>query len=615
MAVSKAAQGLQARIRAALSASSKEQPLLAFASLDGALEAAPNTARELAKRTIASFECKDCSTRMLAEAGSSPFCITCGSDKVTAGAKLDAPKQGRVTASLTDSRLSSIQCRNDKCGSSVIVSSALTTGNAHTHLHCVTCGTSMSEVVDEKSEKGTLDGSGNVPAGDDFTEKDQPELSIEADTKEDASTPLGVSGNPLTPGDLAAKEEPALSIEAATDDQEDGFEDIEDDEDEILLPDDGEDDTDPSEFDSGSDLDLDDTAVDSDEGLSLDDEDPIEASDAPADDDLEIISGEDDADGGDEDADTTPDTVGEEGGDDELSDDEQDLVDNAFSTASTKKVLLSNFSKGTPIADALGLNDTGVNVALVSMAGGKGEGSYVAAIKDSVIVARLAPQNAGVNRSKMHTDGFKSAFRALASKDGMRATLDTLGFKPVRVEVLSKVDVSKQVTAAAEKHAITAAADKRSLADAVALAAVGIDRGQWKGVSNPMRDAVAHALTEFGASEQDANRAARRAVASASKAYVKTLLAQTDKVQAMSAEKREMLAETFDVTTAADDEEVDDDFDSDADDIVASFGSPMRASEPSAARVVSSARFGRLDAVDAQTVMRVLDSDTPLFGG
>ncbi len=623
MAVSKAA--MQKRIRAALIASSQEQPLLAFASMDGALEAAANTAGELATRTLATFGCKACKTRFVAENGSTPFCVTCGSDHVTAGAKLGSA-QKRFTSSMTDSNLISVQCSNKACGASMILSGAMSTGRAHDHLSCVTCGTSMTEVIDEKSEKDNLGGDTNV-GHNGFEAEEEPELSIEAGADE-AATKLGVEGKPLKPNGLAAKDEPELSIQASG--AGDVF-DLPDDEDNVVLGDEDEDDdSDPSLFeepaqdftdgdeataevdDESDDLGIGDSAFEGDAALD------------EGDDDLEILSYDDEEGGegqdsessvGDDDQDATPDTVDEEGGENALSDEEQDLIDNAFSTASRKNVTVASHTKGNPIADVLGLNDTADNFTLVSMTEGKGK--YVAAVKDSVIIARLMPQHAtGANRASMHSDGFRAATAHLAKRNGLRATLASLGFRPVKIEVLSAVDVKKQVASVEKKSDQSITAFKKSLGESVALAAVGIDRGQWKGASNPLLSAVTMALAEYGASEADAKRVARRAVTSATQEYVKTLLAQTDKVQSMTAEQRKMLAQTFDVTTAAADDDSDDDFEDDGDDITASFGFPVRASNDSVARILSSVRpNSRITAADAHNAMNVLDSERPLFGG
>ena len=623
MAVSKAA--MQIRIRAALIASSQEQPLLAFASMDGALEAAANTAGELATRTLATFGCKACKTRFVAENGSTPFCVTCGSDHVTAGVKLGSA-QKRFTSSMTDSNLISVQCSNKACGASMILSAAMSTGRAHDHLSCVTCGTSMTEVIDEKSEKDNLGGDTNV-GHNGFEAQEEPELSIEAGADE-AATKLGVEGKPLKPNGLAAKDEPELSIQASG--AGDVF-DLPDDEDNVVLGDEDEDDdSDPSLFEEPAQ-----DFTDGDEATAEvdDDSDDLGIGDSAfegdaaldeGDDDLEILSGDDEEGGegqdsessvGDDDQDATPDTVDEGGGENALSDEEQDLIDNAFSTASRKNVTVASHTKGNPIADVLGLNDTADNFTLVSMTEGKGK--YVAAVKDSVIIARLMPQHAtGANRASMHSDGFRAATAHLAKRNGLRATLASLGFRPVRIEVLSAVDVKKQVASVEKKSDQSITAFKKSLAESVALAAVGIDRGQWKGASNPLLSAVTMALAEYGASEADAKRVARRAVTSATQEYVKTLLAQTDKVQGMTAEQRKMLAQTFDVTTAAADDDSDDDFEDDGDDITASFGFPVRASNDSVARILSSVRpNSRITAADAHNAMNVLDSERPLFGG
>ena len=590
MAVSKAA--MQIRIRAALIASSQEQPLLAFASMDGALEAAANTAGELATRTLATFGCKACKTRFVAENGSTPFCVTCGSDHVTAGVKLGSA-QKRSTSSMTDSNLISVQCSNKACGASMILSGAMSTGRAHDHLSCVTCGTSMTEVIDEKSEKDNLGGDTNV-GHNGFEAQEEPELSIQASGAGDVF-------------DLPDDEDNVVL----------GDEDEDDDSDPSLFEEPAQDFTDGDEAtaevdDDSDDLGIGDSAFEGDAALD------------EGDDDLEILSGDDEEGGegqdsessvGDDDQDATPDTVDEEGGENALSDEEQDLIDNAFSTASRKNVTVASHTKGNPIADVLGLNDTADNFTLVSMTEGKGK--YVAAVKDSVIIARLMPQHAtGANRASMHSDGFRAATAHLAKRNGLRATLASLGFRPVRIEVLSAVDVKKQVASVEKKSDQSITAFKKSLAESVALAAVGIDRGQWKGASNPLLSAVTMALAEYGASEADAKRVARRAVTSATQEYVKTLLAQTDKVQGMTAEQRKMLAQTFDVTTAAADDDSDDDFEDDGDDITASFGFPVRASNDSVARILSSVRpNSRITAADAHNAMNVLDSERPLFGG
>ena len=89
----KIAASSRKRVQAALSASSKKNPLLAFASVDGRIEAAKNSVAELASRNLSTYGCDKCETRFVAEAGMQPFCVTCSSEEVKAVADVKDSKK------------------------------------------------------------------------------------------------------------------------------------------------------------------------------------------------------------------------------------------------------------------------------------------------------------------------------------------------------------------------------------------------------------------------------------------------------------------------------------------------------------------------------------------
>lgn len=244
-----------------------------------------------------------------------------------------------------------------------------------------------------------------------------------------------------------------------------------------------------------------------------------------------------------------PFTLEEDLGDDDVLDDPigvtEELdpsLDDEFDLADTQ---------GDPLADALELDDTDAALAFVRASG------RVVAMKGHTAVASFSKKTAGKNAFLINSDALPAAASAAVQADGLRKGLESVGFKLIRVPASSAMATAKaaqKVQAAADKKE---ADRKREFAGIFALAAAGLNRGNWRGHANPLRTALESRLAALGA--ESPKRIAASILEEAGLQYSQTLLEISSKLSAMSASARkemgEMLELTSVVATAEEDDE------------------------------------------------------------
>ena len=117
-----------------------------------------------------------------------------------------------------------------------------------------------------------------------------------------------------------------------------------------------------------------------------------------------------------------------------------------------------------------------------------------------VAMARVA--DAGKNADLFDKPAFGQAALSAARQIGVKTVLRDLGFKPLVHSVPVTTSLSKIVEerVAAERESLSATAKQHSerFQAALATAAIGINRGFFKGVANPLKSALCSAMADAG---------------------------------------------------------------------------------------------------------------------
>ena len=117
-----------------------------------------------------------------------------------------------------------------------------------------------------------------------------------------------------------------------------------------------------------------------------------------------------------------------------------------------------------------------------------------------VAMARVA--DAGKNADLFDKPAFGQAALSAARQIGVKTVLRDLGFKPLVHSVPVTTSLSKMVEerVAAERESLSATAKQHSerFQAALATAAIGINRGFFKGVANPLKSALCSAMADAG---------------------------------------------------------------------------------------------------------------------
>lgn len=133
-------------------------------------------------------------------------------------------------------------------------------------------------------------------------------------------------------------------------------------------------------------------------------------------------------------------------------------------------------------------------------------------------------------------DSFGRAFKAIAAESGAQAAMSQLRFEEIRpvvdVEKLVQTEVENRVQAQASELAEASNRDAAELSSrfeaALASAAQGVNRGFFRGMTNPVRVAIASTLEDLGI--QGGDELLARAFAEHSDDYNKMILAKASEI-------------------------------------------------------------------------------------
>lgn len=232
-------------------------------------------------------------------------------------------------------------------------------------------------------------------------------------------------------------------------------------------------------------------------------------------------------------------------------------------TAPAETEVVNNPAQNAPLAvesdeldlvDIDGMDDTMTDdVDFVDM------GEDVVAVKANRIIATLTRNEAarkGILASYKQ-DHFERAVRLEMQKSGLRAGLKACGFTLASVKMPAAKQITLQIAAAQKKMTAAAQAQAKSEKEirlqATAIACEGLNRGLFKGYKNELRASLIENLEQAGL--RNAKRVVARAFAEQGVAYLKSVLALAEKIQAMPEEVRDGYAEQLDMTEEPIDEE------------------------------------------------------------
>ena len=196
--------------------------------------------------------------------------------------------------------------------------------------------------------------------------------------------------------------------------------------------------------------------------------------------------------------------------------------------------------RGSILADALNVDDTAkeLSFSLVS--------NRLVASKGHVSVFSLTASDAGANADIMNTATFSKAVLHHVSAKGLRAGLADLGFKPVRVPVVTKQEITASIASVRKDFQAKEQAVKASMEDCFAIAAVGLSRGAFKGYENPLRAAFETELSMQGV--RNPKKIAASLFDKYGVQFSKNLVELSAKLSKMTVEARKDTADMLDMT-------------------------------------------------------------------
>jgi hypothetical protein len=252
---------------------------------------------------------------------------------------------------------------------------------------------------------------------------------------------------------------------------------------------------------------------------------------------------------------------------------------------------------GIALVDADALDDGAVDdLAFATTA------NAVHVIHSNRIIASMGPASA--RKVKMEdvymSDQFHTAVQANVEARGLRKGLVQSGFvlAKVKLAAASKAThraIEAKVNARIEAKVATMAKRDQALEQSLAIAAVGINRRYFKDAKNELRSGLEAELTAAGV--RGASRIVQAAFQRYGVDYAKAILTLANRIAAMPEDVRDHYASALDLTddsefvdSAAEDEDMDEDFD-DMDDgtevvpdtVTAALMSPARRSHQTAA--------------------------------
>lgn len=188
-------------------------------------------------------------------------------------------------------------------------------------------------------------------------------------------------------------------------------------------------------------------------------------------------------------------------------------------------------------------------------------GDSIAIASKTTIVAHLHQSAAGDNKDLWGKEAFHTAIANHLKQHGVAKTVEAFSFSPVKI----KIRVAKQLATVVSAKVEAATAElltkeqqlEATVKQSLEIATVGINKGFWKGVTNPLKAALVAELTTAGV--QSPAKIVDRVFDKHGLSYAATLLQQAQVVRSRSAESRNELAATLDlvntVLSAEEDEE------------------------------------------------------------
>jgi hypothetical protein len=197
-------------------------------------------------------------------------------------------------------------------------------------------------------------------------------------------------------------------------------------------------------------------------------------------------------------------------------------------------------------------------------------GASLHCIKANRIVASMTKKDAVTAKCEdiYQDDNFPEIVMANVQQKGLRKGLIASGFKLSKVAIDSNAAVKASVAAkvASARKELSASTKKHdeTMQQCLALAAVGIDRGFFKGVANPLRASLETELQQAGV--RGGSKVVRSLFAKYGVDYSRAMIQVATKLAAMPEETRNQLSDALDMTEVAevlDEEEDTEDFDPD----------------------------------------------------
>lgn len=188
-------------------------------------------------------------------------------------------------------------------------------------------------------------------------------------------------------------------------------------------------------------------------------------------------------------------------------------------------------------------------------------GESIAIACKTTIVAHLHQSAAGDNKDLWGKDAFHTAIANHLKQHGVVKTVEAFSFSPVKIKIRVAKQLATVVSAKVESATAELLTKEKQLEAAVKqsldIATVGINKGFWKGITNPLKAALVAELTTAGV--QSPAKIVDRVFDKHGLAYAATLLQQAQVVRSRSAESRNELAATLDLVNTVLSAEEDDD--------------------------------------------------------
>ncbi len=549
------------RIRAAAEMS-VGSPVFVFASSDPAFLKQEDAAKAILAHPLDAFQCNSCGTHITASADSSPFCVTCGS------ADVETNTEHQPLPSVIEASLIAVHCSN--CDSHNTVDKNFI--QASSEIHCSVCGSELQ--LSKVTARRNMFDSGDIsvePLNADDTLLDDVQATVESENpmkvqaNSDFDWPFDTTADAVETEnediEAAAAEDDFIfalpegmeEIEAAADDtcEEEEVEAAADDSFIFALPEGMEDVEASAECDDESI----EAAAEDDfifalpegmeeiEAAADEDDAPSEADDEVS--DADVARELEDADGAsglseeDDDVNLASETDAVSGDDIRLDSDESSETP-AEEAAEHEGAEDADEGDHDTIADAMDMDDSEEDLTFAVVA------NKIVAFKGCNSIAVLSNKVQASSNFDFESGAYQRAASRVVAKSGMRKGLNQLGFRMLTVPVVTQAAVNKKVREIKLEASMQEKANKRVLAESLALSAAGLARDFWKGYKNPLRAAVETEFARVGV--RNPQRVAAALFEKTSVEYTKNLVEVAAKLQTMSEESREDMRASLDMT-------------------------------------------------------------------